>query len=729
MTTLKLQRQIDAPQEAPFYIVAKGSPTRSRYRLKHNDTFAVIDSHGDIGASSGEPDGVFDNDTRFLSRLELRLNGHGTLLLGGGVRDDNSMTTVHLTNPDIFDGKTPVLAKDSIHVVRTCFVWNKSFQSRISVRNYGCHAVDLNIDVLFENDFADIFEVRGMQRQQRGRSIPSEVDGSRVTLSYVGLDDVCYRSSLNFMPQPSEFRPGVAKYRFRLDPGERTSIFITMAVDGGNGSVDQPTFFESFKAATRVNRRGIRSRIGIGTSSDIFNQVIARSLSDLRLLMTETPQGEYPYAGIPWYSTTFGRDGLITALQLLWCMPSVAKGTLRRLAALQATEYDPVNDAEPGKIIHEMRGGEMARLREVPFARYYGSVDATPLFVLLAGEHFARTLDDSLMKEIWPNIQAALRWIDEHSREDPHGLLRHSRNNDGGLSNQGWKDSYDSIFHADGRLAEGSIALIEVQAYVVAAKRSIAAVASRLGEDRKAQELRSQAEHLATKIDQLFWSDRIGNYGIALDGAGELCEVQTSNAGHLLFAGAISAAKARQVASTLMSSKFLSGWGIRTVADGEVRYNPMSYHNGSIWPHDNALFGIGLDRYSLKLSAATLFEAMIGAASRMDLQRLPELFCGFARSRGQSPTLYPVACSPQAWASAAPLGMLQACLGIRFEPEQNRIYFERPVLPSFVDMIVLQNLELNGGLIDVGLFRSGDSVSAKVLKNEGNIQVEALNLS
>ena len=723
MTTLKFPRQIDPPHEAPFYIVAKGSPTRPRYRLKHNDTFAVIDNHGDIGASSGDPDGVFNNDTRFLSRLELRLNGHETLLLGAGVRDDNLTMTAHLTNPDILSGQTLVLAKDSIHIARTCFVWNEAFHSRIAIRNFGCRAVDLEIDILFANDFADIFEVRGMQRQQRGRSVVPEMDGSRVILSYVGLDEVFYRSILNFMPQPTEFRPGHATYRVRLEPGERTSIFISTVV-GEESRVGQPTFFQGFKAALRRNRQDRRGGIGIGTSSDIFNQIVARSISDLRSLMTETPEGEYPYAGIPWYSTTFGRDGLITALQLLWCMPSIARGTLRRLAALQATEYDPTNDAEPGKIIHEMRGGEMARLREVPFARYYGSVDATPLFVLLAGDYLARTSDISLLKELWPNIKAALGWIDEHSRDDPHGLLRHSRNNEGGLANQGWKDSYDSVFHADGRLAEGSIALIEVQAYVVAAKRSIAEAASRLDGEVAGRRLRDEAEQLISKIDQLFWSDRIGNYGIALDGAEELCEVQTSNVGHLLFAGAIPDEKARQVASTLMSSKFLSGWGVRTVADGEVRYNPMSYHNGSIWPHDNALFGMGLDRYGLKLSAATLFEAMVGAASRMDLQRLPELFCGFPRSRGQAPTLYPVACSPQAWASAAPLGLLQACLGIRFKPEQNRIIFEKPILPPSLNMIVLQNLELNDRTVDVGLFRDGETISAKVLRNDGGIEVE-----
>jgi glycogen debranching enzyme len=405
-------------------------------------------------------------------------------------------------------------------------------------------------------------------------------------------------------------------------------------------------------------------------------------------------------------------------------MPSLARGVLSRLAALQATSVDPANDAEPGKIVHETRAGEMARLREVPFGCYYGSVDATPLFVLLAGEYWQRTADIATIRRLWPSISAALGWIDKHSREDVHGFLRHSRNAEKGLINQGWKDSFDSVFHADGRLAEGTIALVEVQAYVVAAKRSIAAAAQALGHDEMAARLVDAAERLAAAIDRHFWCEQLGIYGIAIDGAGELCRVRTSNAGHVLFAGAASAQRARRVAEELMAPGFRSGWGIRTVAEGEARYNPMSYHNGSIWPHDNAMIAIGFANYGFKQRTVALFEAMGATAAQMELRRLPELFCGFRRSRGHAPTLYPVACAPQAWASAAPLAMLQACLGLTFDPATKRVILRDPVLPASLETIVLRNLEIGDATVDFLLRRSvGAGVLLQVLRNDNQAEI------
>jgi glycogen debranching enzyme len=396
---------------------------------------------------------------------------------------------------------------------------------------------------------------------------------------------------------------------------------------------------------------------------------------------------------------------------------------LSRLAAFQADKTDSLGDAEPGKILHEMRNGEMAHLREVPFGLYYGSVDATPLFVLLAGKYVERTGDYETVKALWPKIGAALAWISKHSALDDRGFLRHSRGTLDGLANQGWKDSFDSVFHADGRLAEGSIALAEVQAYVFAAKRSIAKVARRLGLVDLAERLEQEAAILATRFEQAFWCEDIGTYALALDGVGEPCRVRTSNAGHVLFGGLASPDKARRVADGLMAAPFFSGWGIRTVAIGESRYNPMSYHNGSIWPHDNALIAAGLVRYGFKSAAGQVFEAISGAASYMDLRRLPELFCGFRRVKGQAPTLYPVACSPQAWASGAPLGMLQACLGIEFEPENNRIRLVDPMLPSFIDMVVLRNLELGKARIDMALYRYARNISLQILRNDGGVEV------
>ena len=722
MDTIVVRPRPELLKETAFYIPAKGSPTRNRYKLKHNDTFVVMDSHGDIGAALGE-DGVFNNDTRYLSLLELQVNRQPTLLLGSRVRDDNTMLTADLTNPDIYDGDRIVLPKDTVHIVRSSFVWNDTFYTRFGIRNYGGQTIDLTLDLWFANDFADIFEVRGCKRERRGRSARTKVDASAARLSYLALDGVALSTVLDFEPDPHHLDEAKAHYRLTLKGGERTSIFT--AVGFGSTSPARPErFFRALRAATRAQRRATRGAIGIGSSSDSFNDIAARSLADLRMLLTRTADGDYPYAGIPWYSTTFGRDGIITALHLLWCMPHLARGVLSHLAALQAATVDLVNDAEPGKIVHETRSGEMARLREVPFGCYYGSVDATPLFVLLAGEYWQRTADTATLQRLWPNICAALDWLERHSAGDANGFLRHSRNATDGLVNQGWKDSYDAVFHADGRLAEGTIALVEVQAYVVAARRTMARVAEALGHGEMAVRLAEQAQNLAEAIERHFWCEELGTYGIAIDGAGELCRVRTSNAGHVLFAAAASSARAERVAETLMAPAFLSGWGIRTVAEGEARYNPMSYHNGSIWPHDNAMIGLGFANYGFKRRAAALFEAMGATAAQMELRRLPELFCGFRRMRGHAPTLYPVACAPQAWASAAPLAMLQACLGLTFEPAARRVTLRDPVLPAFLETVVLRNLEVGDATIDFQLRRrEGGGLSLQVLRNEHHVEM------
>src|SRR6201997_334067 len=708
-------------EEQPFYIPMTGPASRPRRSLKHDDTFIVLDSHGDIGASSGGPDGLFNCDTRYLARLELVLDDVQPLLLGSNLRDDNSALTIDLTNPDVYHHNRTVLPKDTVHMVHTIFLWHGTAYQRIGLQNHGDRVAAFNLTLLFDNDFADLFEVRGEKRARRGIGSSKLIGPADVLLEYRGLDNFNRYTSLHFDPRPTQLSVNTATYRFELAPHQSKSLFV--AVGCNRSALSPARFFPGRLAHRREMRTSTANAASIETSNDIFNEVLCQAMADLNMLMTETPQGRYPYAGIPWYSTTFGRDGIITALQMLWVDPRVARGVLRRLAYYQARQTDPLADAEPGKILHEMRGGEMAALREVPFAQYYGSVDATPLFVLLAGLYVERTGDDETLAELWPSVEAALGWIDGAGDPDQDGFVEYRRASEQGLANQGWKDSYDAIFHADGRLAEGYIALAEVQGYVFAGKQLAARCAVRMGLPDRARRLESEARLLAERFEAAFWCEDTGTYALALDGVKQPCKVRTSNAGQLLFTGMVCADRARKVAADLMRPHFFTGWGIRTVARGEARYNPMSYHDGSIWPHDNALIALGLARYGLKHSVEHVFGALFSAATYMDLRRLPELFCGFRREKGRGPTLYPVACAPQAWASATPFTLLEAALGLEFDADRSEIRLRNPRLPSFLNEVVLRDLQLGASSADLRVRRHGDEVSLEVMKTRGQIQV------
>ena len=716
---------LDTASETPFYIPATGPATRPRRTLKHDDTFVVLDSHGDIGASAGGPDGLFHRDTRFLSRLELSLNGMQPLLLGSNVRDDNTFLTIDLTNPDIYVDDHLVLPKDTLHVVRTIFLWRDTAYQRLAIRNHGERPVDVRLTLQFDSDFADLFEVRGLRRQRRGVAGRRMTGPTTTVLNYEGLDGERRRTTLSFDPAPSELGATTASYRISLAPNEARPIFFCVGCGVPEPSPPVP-FLRGLRAAHRNLRSASQGASTVETSNDLFNEVLCRSMSDLCMLMTNTPQGRYPYAGIPWYSTTFGRDGLITALQMLWFDPAVARGVLLRLAAFQATVDDPASDAQPGKILHEMRGGEMAALGEIPFGLYYGSVDATPLFVLLAGLYAERTGDDETVAALWPNIEAALAWIDGPGDADGDGFVEYYRATEKGLANQGWKDSYDAIFHADGRLAEGPIALAEVQGYVYCAKQTAARCAERLGHSKQARHLKAQADELAQRFDASFWCPELGTYAMALDGNKQPCRVRSSNAGQVLFTGIARPERAAEVADLLLRPQFFTGWGIRTIANTEARYNPMSYHNGSIWPHDNALIALGLARYGRQRAVERLFKGLFEAATYMDMRRLPELFCGFQRGRGRGPTLYPVACAPQAWASATPFSLLEASLGLEFDPIANEIRLRNPRLPEFLDEVVLRNLRLKQASVDLKVNRHDTEVSVEILRRRGHVQVSVV---
>ena len=711
--------------EEPFAVVPSASTLQPHRTLKHGDTFILVDTFGDIGVARDSGEGLFHNDTRFLSRLSLTLEGTRPLLLGSNLYDDNSMLTVDLTNPDLWRGGHIVLPKDTVHIVRSIFLWQGTAYQRMAIGNNGEQPVELNLAMTFDADFADLFEVRGTPRKRRGTMTRSVIEPARVLMSYCGLDGKLRRTALAFDPDPTLLEAKAASYRVALAPGEARTIYQTASCDGELMPKPRP-FLRGLRSSRRDLRNATRNATTVETGNDIFNEVLCRSMSDLCMLITDTPQGPYPYAGIPWYSTTFGRDGLITAIEMLWCDPAMARGVLHRLAAFQATRVDPASDAQPGKILHEMRAGEMAALREVPFGLYYGSVDSTPLFVLLAGMYAERTGDDATIAELWPAIEAALAWIDGPGDADGDGFVEYHRQTEKGLANQGWKDSHDAVFHADGRLASGPIALAEVQGYVFAAKETAARCARRLGKFEHAERLSAEAARLAERFEAAFWCPEIETYALALDGAKRPCAVRTSNAGQVLFTGIARPERARLVAQGLLSPRFFSGWGIRTVARGEARYNPMSYHNGSIWPHDNALIALGFARYGLNRAVSQVAKGLFDCATYMDMRRLPELFCGFQRERRRGPTLYPVACAPQAWASAAPFSLIQSSLGLEFEPGKNEIRLRNPCLPAFIDEVVIRNLRLGHSVTDLRVHRHGSQVSVEPLRTRGEVQVSVV---
>jgi glycogen debranching enzyme len=690
-------------------------------RAKDGDAFAVFDNYGDIGFIGIGADGLYFNDTRFLSWYELRFEGRRPLLLSSVVQDDNAALSVTLANPDVYAGGVISLPRDTIAIERTKFLWQAVCYERIGFRNYADSTRHFRIDIGFAADFRDLFEVRGTTRERRG-TCTSVLTEDGAGFYYVGLDNLKRKTELRFWPPPSRLETNRATFEFELAAGARRSLFVSVLCEDTN-----KLRYNSFGHSFRARRRAIRGKAaGIATvesSNELFNEVCRRATADLYMLMTRTRHGLYPYAGIPWYSTAFGRDGIITAMLLLWLDPSIAKGVLGFLAETQAKTLDPLSEAQPGKILHEMRKGEMARLGEVPFALYYGTVDATPLYVMLAGMYFDRTGDIETIAAIWPNIKAALQWINTFGDADGDGFVEYARQNASGLVNQGWKDSYDSIFHADGALAEGPIALCEVQGYVFAAKTHAAKLAHRLGEYDFEKRLRGEAQGLQKNFGAAFWCEDLGTFALALDGDKCPCRVRTSNAGHALFTGIAAPEQAARLVETLLGRDSFSGWGIRTVASGEARFNPISYHNGSVWPHDNAMIALGLARYGFPWHAAKVFSAMFEAAAYQELRRLPELFCGFIRKPHRGPTAYPVACAPQAWASAAPFAFLKACLGMDVRHEANSVSFRNPAMPAFLNYVTLNQLSLGKSRLDLTLHRHGRDVTLNLLRRQGDAKV------
>ena len=694
---------------AQYYIAVTSSRAYGRPRvLKYGTLFFVFDRLGDVSGGV-DGDGLFCDGTRYLSALSLSLWNAPPLLLSSTVAANNFLFTADLANQDIFRGDSLAVPRGVLHVLRSRFLWRDSCFEQLFFVNHGLDDLQVPVRIEFDADFGDLFEVRGTARERHGKRLPRKNDRSSVTLAYEGLDRVVRELTVRSEVEPARSFETGFEFSLSLRPKDHCALGLQFCC-----THDAKPSFLAYSQAVSSARSELtdlsRSFPQITSSNSRFSDWIARSISDLEMMIAGNPEHNYPYAGVPWFSTVFGRDGIITALQTLWLNPDIARGVLEFLATCQADSTDPVADSQPGKILHELRKSEMAVLGEVPFGHYYGSVDATPLFIMLAGAYFERTGDKAFLQTIWPHVERALDWIDHYGDVDGDGFVEYSRHSANGLVQQGWKDSNDSVFHRDGAIAEPPIALCEVQGYVYAAKLSASRMIAALGDADRGRQFESQAQALKENFQKAFWCEDLGIYALALDGRKKPCRVRASNAGHCLFSGIATPEKARQVAETLMSEDFFTGWGIRTVASGESRYNPLSYHNGSIWPHDNSIAANGMAKIGCRKMAGQILLALLDLSAEVDLHRLPELFCGLNRRMSEGPTLYPVACSPQAWSAATPLFILEGCLGISVDPVRSRIVFDRPYLPEGIPQLQIRNLRCGEALVNLVLERRGDAV-------------------
>ena len=685
--------------------------------LKDGDCFMVADAHGDV---LGLADGLFVEDTRLLSRFRLLIGGRAPSRLSSSVSRDNVQFLFHGTNqplPDLGQKATP---PGVLHIERRRLLWRSRLFERIRIESYSLDDRRFQLSIECGADFKDMFEIRGLPRNVRGQTNRPRAEDGRLLFGYQGLDGRARASVVAFSHTPTRLTPERADFKLDLEPGGRLDLFIEVGA-----TIEDAPSRERFRVAAGGAIRAARGRRRRGGEVRVagrrLNDWISQSRADLALLTTDLPTGPYPYAGIPWFSTPFGRDGLITAWQVLWLDPSLARGVLTYLASRQATDLSAFRDAAPGKIMHETRQGEMARLGEVPFGLYYGGVDTTPLFVALAGAYADRTGDLDFIQSLWPNLIAAIDWIEGFGDANGDGLISYARGAGSGLANQGWKDSEDSIFHADGRFPKGPITLVEVQGYAFAAFQAMAGLARRLG-DPRANGWAAKAEHIRSVVETRFWMEDEGFYGVAIDGEGALCRSLTSNVGHLLFVGLPRPDRAARVIQTLLSGAFMTGWGVRTLASGSARYNPMSYHNGSVWPHDTAICAAGMARYGRRREAALLLDHLLDAAAHFSM-RMPELFCGFSRSTGQPPIAYPVACLPQAWAAGSVFMLLQASLGLEIDGWGGQAQVSEPSLPSGAEALTITGLPLGAGRINLRLNRAD---RASVLGCDDNAPTEVV---
>lgn len=714
-----------------FYIHASSLTSRRATRvLVNGESFAVFEVGGDILQTPNEPLGFFHRDTRYLSHFELRIAGETPYYLNSYTSRENAQLRINLSNPDLgFQGEEIELPRNSIQIERNWVIAGAALFHKLTVKNYARLRVEIPLDFMFGVDFADLFEVRGFKRADQRPHPDHGVTGNVVTFVYRGRDGVRRFTRIIFESPPATLGTERASFRFTLKPDEQREVEVRIVSGCEEAHAGSPTPIRFDDALAQRRSEIARLDAGwarISASHESLDLLLQRSAADLTSMIRFAPEGAFLMAGIPWFATLFGRDSILTALFALPFNPALAVGTLKTLASLQGSQLDQRRDEQPGKIVHEIRAGELTATGEVPFGRYYGSVDATPLFLWLLGRYVETVGDLQLAEQLWSNGERAIDWIERWGDSDGDTYVEYRRETTRGLANQGWKDSFDAISHADGSLARPPIALCEVQGYVHAAYTSMASVATRLGRDELAARLKQRAAALRSRFSHDFWLDSERTVALALDGEKKPCRVMSSNAGHCLATGLLNREQADALAERFMSEDMFTGWGVRTLSARERRYNPMSYHNGSVWPHDNALIAAGLARFKKHRHAIWILDGLLQAAANFKTGSLPELFCGFPRDERLGPVPYPVACHPQAWSAASVFMIVQAILGIEVKGFERKLVINSPTMPDWLDWLKIENLKVGDGAVSLIVRRAAEGPSIGIIERTGDVTVEVL---
>ncbi len=706
----------------PFIIV---DIKEKRLAIKEADQFLYTNITGNINADNTSGLGFYDHDTRFLSTWELYLNGREPISLSTSAQRDY-MAHIELTNSDISEGEKLLIPQETINI-RRLRVINDGLMERVRIKNYNPFPVELKLQMAFFADFADIFEVRGLRRKKRGQLFKPKLVGQDLILAYMGLDNVFRQTRIHLAEPPDSmevtYNKVIVDYNLKIEPNGRrfTHFYIQPII--GEQKKELPNLNFSIVSLRRGYEDWEESCSRISSDNELFNCVLLSGQADIRALMTKTEEGTIISAGIPWYVAPFGRDGLITAIQTMILNSDPAKKTLETLARHQGVEENPWRDEQPGKILHEIRRGELAGLNEIPHTPYYGSVDSTPLFLLTMTEYYKWTGDIGFIEKHITNINAALEWMDVYGDKDGDGFIEYERESKRGLINQGWKDSHDSVMHKNGEMAKGPIALVEVQAYAYYAKKRMSRLFYEMGDENRSIKLRDEAKKIKDAFNELFWMEDEKFFAMALDGNKEQVKSISSNVGQCLWSGIVDADKAPYVANRLLAPDMFSGWGIRTLSKSEKLYNPMSYHNGSIWPHDNAIIVRGLKRYGFLDQAEAVATGIFDAAIHHSYYRLPELFCGFTRRGNNWPVEYPVACVPQAWAAGSIFMILQSLLGLTPDAHSNILYVNNPKLPSWLNVVNISNFPIGENNVALNFTRQEGVTGFNVPMKEGKLRI------